>query len=403
MTIEQNTNVLVQVLENTIDQLKEKSHIRVAYLDRLAETNDSEALKAYLSYGFDINERGYGNATVAHYLDNVTPEFLEEMISYGLNIHAINQNGESPLLVLARRGINEPLQKILMQKGLNPYNTSFDGTNCFTHRILFGRTNRENIYVEHSLFDKRDSEFDDLLAGGSYELAYISVANLVSNLGGLNYLIANSNKIEIYNIIKKLQVTLILTGRFNEAYNLMKMLVDVKTVYCKDAGGSIITLPAFLTEDYKSFFYCISEEIMGSREILGKVITGYLFAKIAGVQSYIDHYTKLLQKLNINKHTMYYPIHDMLLEENPLSLEVKERELESDKFLDEYILEGKVELLYVQGLYYAAKKDYVTAELMLRRSMEESKKKIHLLQHNYPLALIMVQGIYKFKDKESSQ
>lgn len=332
---------------------------------------DVDALNYFVEQGYDINMRAINANSVAHYLENTSVDFFEEMVRLGLNFKAINRFGETALMVLATTNKNIPLQKRLVEKGLNPYDSNFNGYSSAMF-VLRHQSEVHDFYKEH---ENKPAEFLDVLfKNGDYLKAFVSTSETIHNLGGLEMALGYSGHSSyIQLLIYRFQLALAFSNHHEELAALTNMVLAKNvtptereinrrfSIASLFASGDVDTLFRYL--NYVSEIHKAGIPSQHYSTELN-IANGYLFAKLLACKDKIKEYERVLtRQFSYNEATK--SIHELITEPNSVYSGSTALGLES--LAGFYTDEIKGEILFTLGLYYLTTNNLQMAELIMRK------------------------------------
>lgn len=367
-------------------------------LQEIVEKEDKDALLYFCNKGLDINIRTkLANNPVLHVKTSVSINFFNEMLDLGYNFLARNTNGETLLLSLARKQVNSDLQFRLLELGVNPYIKDFASRDCFSYA---DETNMSQTIEFYSQFQPEAVlPFERLLSEFGPEIALNRVQSTIYNVGGLNKVFDYITDPVYYKLIYDLQVSLCYLGRTEEANGVIKMFLSKRNgQFIERMGTSFILAASFVEKDSDTLFdyvdYLLANPNTRQNHYENALLQGYFFATIMEDNTRMKNYLSLTKR-KIGKNRFTSLIKDTLLAKDEVARLICEELLE--ELRNNFISVHYSELEFLQGMYYFAKGDLITAELRFRRNLEYSLNNQIVHYKEYPASLLLTKYLSEFQ------
>lgn len=391
--MEQNS---IEFIDNNIDDLKKGINDSTLLL-KIVFQEDIEALKHFINSGLDINLRMNYGRTIIHSTESTSVSFLEEMVALGLNIHAVDNNGDTALLILSEKGLNVELQTYLMNNGLNPYNCNYRRRNCYS----YVKINRQNISVDYYAqfpYSNADPMVSTLLLEGKHEMALDTIYFEINNIGGFQCILNNIHNSHYAGMFCQLQNCLSAMGKIEEANTLLKIFNGLprKTIaFFKEIAPSPV--PAFILKDYDTLYDYLDVIARGTyttkTQQESALLQGFIFAKIAGAQEDVTDRRKIMNSKRFKQGL--YPAFVKKLITSKTEYEIEEREKMLNIMANSTMSSKSSEIRLNEGLYYLQKGDLITAEMKLRQVISTSYDLRYTLKefHSAKLLIDYIQNL----------
>lgn len=340
-----------------------KQHDMLFYI---TTQSDIDSLELYVELGLDLNVRCYNLTTMMNYLENSTVEFVEHYLELGGNINAINLLWENGLISLTRKKANPNVQKLLISKGLNPYERDSDGRNCFHYSAA-----RDSLLeiLNNTHHTSEEPTFEELISKGFYDIALNSIYSKVENLGGLKKLLGMTRIEPIHIILAKLQKAFMYKNMVKEASALFTLILEANKIdYRLFNSYPLSFVPSLLEGDMETVFTFI-ERLLDfnsnqERESTYFIVLGHMIAQKFGNKEQQFLFKKRLMNKNVRNNYYTKWVLDILRAQTSKQLEDALKYVESH--IGNYHISAHSEVRFLQSFYYVMIDDYVSAEIMYR-------------------------------------
>lgn len=380
----------IDFINNNIEDLKIGINQSTILLKIFYE-EDKEALRHFVNSGLDINIRMQFGKTVIHHIENTSVDFLEEMVALGLNIHAVDENGDTALLVLAEKDINLEVQSYLMNKGLNPYNFNFRGRNCFSYVKITRKNTTVDFYAQFPYL-RMDPTVNTLLVEGKYEMALNTVYFEINNIGGSQKVFNNLHNTRYSILFSQLQNCLCMLGRIEEANALLRIFNTLPRKRIANFKDTFPTpIAAFIMKDYDTLYNYLDVMAIGNYNKESKkesaLLHAFIFASIIGNEEDIAERKRIMNAKRFKNGLNTAFLKKLIFSKK--EYDILEREKMLNIMAENGIPSKASEIRYNESLYYLMKGDLILAELKLRQVMDISHELKFYLKEYFSAKLLI--------------
>lgn len=356
--------------------LREDNYYQYSLLLDIVKTNDLEALDYYINEGYDVNIRNEHLATVAHHLGYATLDTVEKLVEYGLDVHAISTFGTSALtsVCVMESEDSAEVMKYLLSKGLNPYNKNFLGRTTFDY-VNDNEIITEAFLIEHSLFQEASPSIESAIKAEDWILLTEIMQEEIRLQGGFDRILEMTAKDLTNTAVARIQQIMVLLKKYEEATSLIRFYLDEKEKTGFNSKVMVFEPTApFMQKDVETLKEIVEINWDYYRNFSEKArnFFDYVLLKITldelGLE---DKVLRAKAEAYIERKDHFAPFYSALFEENTSTAYsiIQRIEAYAEK-------QGSANRGYPQfalGALYFYKKDWVNAEYMFRKAINEWK------------------------------